>query len=172
MITIPGRYMAPGDLVCLFSFPASPGFFPPRGGPMDGDYRITSIPIYGRRTSGTVTLPSAFWYCSTIAGITRLVARPEAFSVWAKWSFLVLPAVFDVAAARLVVARVGRGANLLIDAHAGNPNFDIVGARHGEGAVARGELAQAVVEAKLLDQPLGLADQLLKGRVGALRVVY
>lgn len=44
-------------------------------------FLITSMPIYGRSTSGTVTEPSSFWYCSTIAGMTRLVAKPDAFSV-------------------------------------------------------------------------------------------
>ncbi len=43
--------------------------------------RRTSVPTYLRSTSGTVTLPSAFWHCSTMAGNTRLVARPEALSV-------------------------------------------------------------------------------------------
>ena len=73
--------------------------------------------------------------------------------------------VFDISAAGLVIPGVGRGAYLLIDAHAGNPNLDIVGSRHREGAVACRQLTQAVVEAKLLDQPLCLADQLLKGGV-------
>lgn len=38
-------------------------------------------PIYLRSTSGMVTEPSAFWFCSKIAGNTRLVAKPLALSV-------------------------------------------------------------------------------------------
>jgi len=38
-------------------------------------------PMYLRSTSGMVTEPSAFWFCSSSAGNTRLVARPLAFNV-------------------------------------------------------------------------------------------
>ena len=59
---------------------------------IDQNYlQIRSVPIYLRSTSGTVTEPSAFWYCSTMAGITRLVARPDALSVCTKCSFLSSP---------------------------------------------------------------------------------
>ena len=40
------------------------------------------MPSRSARTSGSVTLPSSCWNCSTRAGITRLVASPEAFSEW------------------------------------------------------------------------------------------
>jgi len=45
-------------------------------------FLITSTPRYFFSTSGTLTEPSAFWFCSTRAGRMRLVARPEPFKVW------------------------------------------------------------------------------------------
>ena len=44
---------------------------------------MRSIPfMYVLRASGTTTEPSAFWYCSRMASIVRLVARAVLFSVW------------------------------------------------------------------------------------------
>ncbi len=50
-------------------------------------FRMKSVPTSARRTSGTMMLPSACWYCSRMAGSTRLVARPDAFSVWTRRIF-------------------------------------------------------------------------------------
>ena len=44
--------------------------------------RRTSVPSQARSGSGTMTEPSGCWFCSTIAGRRRLVARPEALRVW------------------------------------------------------------------------------------------
>ena len=52
----------------------------------------------------------------------------------------------DVAAAGLIVARVGDGGALLVLVHAGDPQLDVVGGGHGGGAVARGQLGKAVVQ--------------------------
>ena len=43
---------------------------------------ISMPPRYLRSTSGTTTLPSARWFCSTMAGKMRDVARPEPLRVW------------------------------------------------------------------------------------------
>jgi uncharacterized Zn-binding protein involved in type VI secretion len=42
---------------------------------------IRSRPMYGRRTSGTVTDPSGRWYVSSRAATTRARARPDPLSV-------------------------------------------------------------------------------------------
>ena len=42
---------------------------------------ISMPPRYLRRTSGTTMEPSARWFCSTMAGKIREVARPEPFRV-------------------------------------------------------------------------------------------
>ena len=48
-------------------------------------FSMTSMPPrYFLRTSGTTTEPSARWFCSTMAGKIREVARPEPFRVWTK----------------------------------------------------------------------------------------
>ena len=44
--------------------------------------RRTSVPTQARSGSGTTTEPSGCWFCSTIAGSSRLVARPDALRVW------------------------------------------------------------------------------------------
>ena len=49
----------------------------------------TSTPRYLRSTSGTTTEPSESWFCSTRAGRTREVARPEPLRVW-RYSILPL----------------------------------------------------------------------------------
>ena len=73
-----------------------------------------------------------------------------------------LAAEADVAAARLIVARVRNGGDLLIAVHGRDLNFNVIRPRHGGRAIARGELDCAEVEAQPLDQALGLADQLLE----------
>ena len=49
--------------------------------------RITSHPMKGRSTSGTITVPSSCWYCSRIAINVRPTARAEPFSVCARRGF-------------------------------------------------------------------------------------
>ena len=44
-------------------------------------YPITFVPIYGTSSSGTVTVPSAFWKFSKIAATVLPTARPEPFNV-------------------------------------------------------------------------------------------
>ena len=43
---------------------------------------MTSVRMYGRRTSGTTTEPSGCWYVSRRPANTRANARPEPLSVW------------------------------------------------------------------------------------------
>ena len=69
-----------------------------------------------------------------------------------------LAAEADVAAARLIVARVRNGGDLLIAVHGRDLNFNVIRPRHGGRAIARGKLNGAEVEAQPLDQALGLAE--------------
>ena len=68
----------------------------------------------------------------------------------------------DVAAARLIVARVGYRRALLILVHAGQPQLYVICGRHRRGAVARRQLAQVEVQTQTLDQRARLADELLE----------
>ena len=123
---------------------------------------MTSQPTHFLRTSGTTTLPSACWNCSRMAGMTRDVARPEPFREWMN-SFL--PVSLRL---KRIFAGVGAGGNLLVDAHAGDPDLDVVGLHHGSAAVLCGQLGEPVVESQTLQQSLSLADQLLKSGLGGL----
>ena len=61
-----------------------PGFAEPPPSEREASYfaSITSMPPrYFLRTSGTTMEPSARWFCSTMAGKIREVARPEPFRV-------------------------------------------------------------------------------------------
>ena len=44
-------------------------------------YKTFTPPMNGCNTSGTLTEPSAFWNCSTMAGTNLDVAKPDAFNV-------------------------------------------------------------------------------------------
>ena len=78
------------------------------------------------------------------------------------------PAEADIAPACLVIPGIRNGGNLLIAVHGGNQNLNIVGPGHGGGAVSRRQLHSAEVQAQAGNQIFGLADQLVKGRVGIL----
>jgi soluble lytic murein transglycosylase-like protein len=56
-------------------------FGPAETGSARGD-RTSRPPMYGRRTAGMVTLPSACWLFSRMATSVRPTARPEPFRVW------------------------------------------------------------------------------------------
>ena len=43
---------------------------------------LSKPPTYGRSAAGTITEPSACWYCSRIATSVRPIAMPDPFSVW------------------------------------------------------------------------------------------
>src|SRR5207249_11519345 len=45
---------------------------------------VSTPPMYGRRTFGTVTVPSGRWKFSRIATMHRLVATRVLFRVWTK----------------------------------------------------------------------------------------
>ena len=79
-----------------------------------------------------------------------------------KLKFLVLSTEFHIAAASLIIPCIRSGADLLINTHAGNPNFNVIGACHREGTVAGCQLAQAVMQAQLLYQTLCLASRALQ----------
>ena len=75
-------------------------------------------------------------------------------------------AVTDVAAASLVVTGVGNGGNFLVAVHGGDQDLNVVGAGHGGGAVAGGQLHGTEMEAQTLYQLLSLGDQLVECLVG------
>ena len=58
------------------------------------------------------------------------------------------PAEADVTAAGLIVTGIGNGGNLLVAVHGGDVDLDIVGAGHGGGAVAGGQLHGAEMQAQ------------------------
>ena len=59
----------------------APASQPSRGRLIIVFYFITSTPTYFLSTSGTLTEPSAFWFCSTSAGRILDVASPEPLRV-------------------------------------------------------------------------------------------
>lgn len=102
-----------------------------------------------------------------MAGQHTAGRQPGSIERVREMQLFVRAAVFYVAAAGLVSARIRGRADLFINAHAGNPDFNIIGFSHGERAVPGGQTAQAVVQAELLYQAFRLADQLCKGLAGA-----
>ena len=72
------------------------------------------------------------------------------------------------AASGLIVSSVRNGADFLIDAHGWNPDLDVIGSRHGVGAVTGGKLIDLEVKSKAFDKLHGLLNHFVEGGIAAL----
>ena len=79
-------------------------------------------------------------------------------------------AVSRIVSSCLVVVRVGNRTYLFVDAHGGNPNFDIVSASHRSRAVARGEFAQSEMQTEFAHKRAGFSDEFFKRFFGMIGV--
>src|SRR6202012_1223714 len=70
-----------------------------------------------------------------------------------------LGAVADLGAAGLEIAEVGAARDLAVEALAGEPGLEVVGALGGEAHVAGAEQADPVVELEALEYLLGVAGE-------------